>query len=218
METSLIDEAGVRLSLAPSASLVRPKDEHPQQESMKEPVLLRRLHTDHKHIGRVLTVLENQIRKLDDDGEGPDFDLLANLIDYISEYPDAIHHPLEDQLFDHLVNKGLTPSERKLVFANLGKHVEIIAATKKLAQDVATVLNGAVISAIRLKEHVDEYIHTQRSHMWVEEQQLFPLAEHMFSDEDWVQLEQLCEAAQDPLFDKTLARYEDLYRYIVEVG
>ena len=185
---------------------------------MKEPVLLRRLHTDHKHIGRVLTVLENQIRKLDDDGEGPDFDLLANLIDYIGEYPDAIHHPLEDQLFDHLVNKGLTPSERKLVFTNLGKHVEIIAATKKLAQDIATVLNGAVISAIRLKEHVDEYIDTQRSHMWVEEQQLFPLAEHMFSDEDWAELEHLREATRDPLFDKTLARFKDLYRYIVEVG
>ena len=208
----------VRLPLAPSASLVRPENEHPWQESMKEPVLLQRLHTDHRHLGRVLTVLENQLRKLDDDGEGPDFDLLANIVDYICEYPDAIHHPLEDQLFDHLVNKGLTPPERKLVSVNIGQHVEIIAATKKLAQDIATVLNGAVISAIRLKEHVDDYIDTQRSHMRVEEQQLFPLAEHMFSDEDWAELEHLCEATRDPLFEQTIARYEDLYRYIVEVG
>ena len=40
----------------------------------------------------------------------------------------------------------------------------------------------------------------------------------MFSDEDWAELEHLREATRDPLFDKTLARYEDLYRYIVEVG
>jgi hemerythrin-like domain-containing protein len=54
--------------------------------------------------------------------------------------------------------------------------------------------------------------------MWVEEQQLFPLAEQMFSDADWAELEHLCEATRDPLFEQTLARYEDLYRYIVEVG
>ena len=182
---------------------------------MTTPSLLARLHDDHRRLARLMAVLEHQAQLLEEDGDGPDYDLLTNLLEYIGDYPDAVHHPMEDQLFERLVNKGLTPSEMKLVSVNLRQHAEIIEATRTLAADVATVMSGAVISGRSLQQHARDYVELQRSHMINEEERLFPLAERMLGDDDWEQVAASIDNQHDPLFERTEDRFRYLYRYIV---
>lgn len=178
--------------------------------------LIQRLRRDHQRIASVLNVLEYQIGQLHEDGDGPDFDLLMYLMDYITEYPDAVHHPLEDQVLDRLANKGLTPPESKLAAIVMNQHTQILASTKAVDSDIRAVVNGAVVPAEQLDRHVSDYLELQRSHMRFEEEHVFPLAEQRLAPEDWRQLEQTIADRSDPMFEKRDARYQVLYQHVVE--
>ncbi len=184
---------------------------------MSRPTILHRLHEDHRRLSQVFAVLEHQMQRFSRTEGGPDFGLLQNLIDYVIEYPDAVHHPLENRLFERVVGKGVTPAEDRLVSAILVQHVEIKAATRKLAEDVRWVLNGAVIPAQKLQADVSAYIDLQRAHMLVEERQLLPLANRLLSNDDWTTLENELGAIEDPMFDQAVDRFADLHRYIVQM-
>jgi hemerythrin-like domain-containing protein len=183
--------------------------------NMNTATILERLHTDHARLLKVLSVLEHQMARFCESDDGPDFALLRDVVDYVIEYPDAIHHPLEDHLFEFVVSRGVTPTERALILANRDQHVDIRPATKKLSVDIRYVLNGAVISAERLMSDAAAYVDMQRAHILTEERQLFPLADRILSFDDWARLESELGAVQDPMFDQQARRFADLHRYIV---
>lgn len=110
---------------------------------------------------------------------------VGELIEFLDYYADRVHHPLEDRLFDHLVNKGLTPTERHLVFKNLRQHQEIKSMTESLADSVSRALEGSVVDSAEFLESVAEYIALQRRHMRFEESHLFPLLDQEFENRDW---------------------------------
>ncbi len=184
---------------------------------MNHPPILKRLHTDHARTSQVLRVLEQQMDRFSSSDGAPDFGLLRELVEYVVEYPDAIHHPLEDRLFGYLLGKGATPAEERLVLSNLDQHVEIKAGTRKLLTDIRAILNGSVMPADQLRMDVAAYVDLQRAHMLIEEGQLFPLATRLLSADDWARLETELGAIQDPMFDQAAARFANLYRYILEL-
>ena len=146
------------------------------------PVLLERLSRDHARIAGVI----RHLSELAEDPTGqPDWDRLDELIGFLDYYADSVHHPLEDRLFDHLVNKGLTPTERHLVFRNLGQHEELISMTGRLAAQVAEGRNGRIVDVAAFLEDVSAYVALQRRHMRFEENQLFPLLDQAFDYGDW---------------------------------
>ena len=146
------------------------------------PVLLERLGRDH---ARIAGVVQQLAELADGTGDEPDWDRLDELIGFLDYYADRVHHPLEDRLFDHLVNKGLTPTERRLVFRNLDQHAELSAMTGRLAGLVADGRAGRVVDAAAFLEEVSAYIALQRRHMRFEENQLFPLLDQAFDNDDW---------------------------------
>lgn len=154
------------------------------------PVLLERLSRDHARIAGVTRQLEVLA---DDLEQGADWDAFSELIGFLDYYADAVHHPLEDRVFDHLVNKGLTPTERHLVFKNLGQHEEITALTEALSRAVAQALAGETVDTADFAEQLYTYISLQRRHMRFEEQQLFPLLEQGLDNADWNALTRLVD-------------------------
>lgn len=184
---------------------------------MRQPPILEHLRIDHVRMAQIRTVLEHQMRRFSTTADGPDFGLLQELVDYISEYPDTIHHPLEDRLFEHVLRKGVTPAERQLIGSNFEQHVEIKERTRKLSSDVQAVLNGAVVPADRLQADVTAYVELQLKHMLVEERQLFPLADRLFSMADWRTIEAELGENHDPLVDRQSDRFANLFRYILEI-
>ena len=67
--------------------------------------VLQRLHRDHEHIDRVLNLLEQQIDAFHE-GQPIDFELISNVLHYMADYADQVHHRLEDQLFDPLKDRS----------------------------------------------------------------------------------------------------------------
>ncbi len=146
------------------------------------PLLLERLSRDHARIAGVIKQLEFLADDLD---TTPDWDGISELLDFLEYYADKVHHPLEDRVFDHLVNKGLTPTERHLVFKNLGQHEEITGMTETLARTAAQAVEGVVIDVPEFQEALAAYISLQMRHLRFEENQLFPLLDHGLDNSDW---------------------------------
>lgn len=149
------------------------------------PVLLERLSRDH---ARIASVVRQLLECADTLSEEPDWIRMGELIGFLDYYADRIHHPLEDRLFDHLVNKGLTPAEHHLVFRNLHQHQEIQTMTEALSVTLGERRIGTVVDSKEFLERVSEYAALQSRHMHFEETHLFPLLEQQFENRDWNQL------------------------------
>lgn len=178
--------------------------------------VMERLEQDHQHLSRVIDVFEAQLAKLGSDDEDVDWNLMEEIIAYLQEYPDAVHHPLEDHLFDKVLHKGLSPAERELVHFNLSQHANIISLTQRLADEIGSILNDIVVPVDALREHGRRYLEMQRDHMRNEDRHLFPLAAGLLNDDEWTDVAQVLTEQQDPLFKLRLGRYEALYRHVAD--
>ncbi|MCR9278376.1 MAG: hemerythrin domain-containing protein [Pseudomonadaceae bacterium] len=177
------------------------------------PFLMTQLRRDHRRIGRVLQLLDAQIDALD--SAGVDGIVLRDIVEYLAGYPEAVHHRLEDELFDRLVNSGLKPSEWALVSRNMSEHSEIYVRTQKLAEDIDLILRDVVLPVERLREDLLAYSDLQHGHMNREEQQLFPMALRLLTDETWRELETQARDMSDPMFDGTVERFNDLFELVL---
>jgi hemerythrin-like domain-containing protein len=174
--------------------------------------LLQRLKEDHQHISQVLDTLEKELQG--SDTHDVDWNMVENIMTYLQDYPDGVHHPLEDQLFDRVLDKGLTPAERELVHFNLAQHAEIIGASHRLAQDVQSILNDIVVPFDEVQAHFRRYLEIQRLHMRNEKTHLFPLAHRLLSADEWADVGTDALSQADPLFEARLEKYAGLYSYI----
>jgi hemerythrin-like domain-containing protein len=145
-------------------------------------VLIERLGGDHAKISGVVRELEALTDTL---AAEPDWAQLADLLEFLEYFADRVHHPLEDRLFDLVVNKGLTPAERHLVFRNLGQHREIKGLTASLTALAREALGGGTVDTGDFREKLSDYVALQRRHMRFEESHLLPLLAGALDDRDW---------------------------------
>ena len=174
--------------------------------------LLRRLGDDHRHMSVILDHLKHALTGPEDDDV--DWNLVRDMVGYLQEYPDMAHHPLEDQLFDRVLDKGLTPAERELIHLHMAQHVEIAGATVELAGDVDRILTDIVVPIERLHEDFQRFLDLQQTHMCNEDTHLYPLAQRLLNPEDWVDLLSVSMTHADPMFELKQGKFASLYDYV----
>ena len=165
------------------------------------PQLLLRLGSDHGRIARAnaqLADVADRLANIDAAGLSGDtqadcdasqlWDEAAALLHFEHHFADRIHHPLEDRLFEAVLLKGLTPTERHLAFRNLGQHEEIMTMTDALSAMVRQGQKDPRSSIPVFCERVADYLALQRRHMTFEETHMFPLLMSRLENEDWNQL------------------------------
>lgn len=184
------------------------------RQTRARPAMLTRLNEDHRRLARVLNAFELECLALNSDA-GPDFELLRDILDYVQSFPDTIHHPAEDALFDYLQqNASLSAGEEALIADNRAQHEELIESTRILLKMIDRVFAAADLDLAYLKLTMNSYLVEQRRHMEFENSRLFPLAEKRLSEPDWKVIEIQLAQARDPLFDAYDEQYEALRRYI----
>lgn len=179
--------------------------------------LAQRLHDDHRHLTRVLDVLEAQVEALAR-ADTVDFDLARDAMTYITEFPDRLHHPVEDVLFGQLAETD--PALADGCRAQIAEHERLFhdsAAFYRLIEavqvDDATLPREQVVAVGRA------FIADQRAHLRREEADLLPQAERQLPAAAWDRAAQTAAFVDDPL-DATSrpARYEALYRALGAVS
>lgn len=175
------------------------------------------IRAEHRSLAAVLHGLLSIVEGLNRQGGKPDFGLLLAMLTYIDEFPDRFHHPKEDQyLFRQLRLRA--PDAVGLLDALETEHKR----------------NGELMSGLRralkrFEEHpekpeareafrslVKQYADFHWSHMRLEEEQVFPLAEARLNAQDWADINTAFRSNADPLIGtEAKDHYQDMLRKIV---
>jgi len=142
--------------------------------------LLDDLRQDHRNMALMLDLLSRQIEHVRN-GERPDYELIHDIMRYMTVYSDAVHHPKEDLLY-----KGMKAENPKL--ANGLERVEpehrlIGKLGEQLRNDVEAIASGAAVTRARILEDSTEYVRMLRKHMAWEEEDLFRRAKQLVQSE-----------------------------------
>ncbi len=175
--------------------------------------ILESLRHDHVNMAVISSLAFHELAKIEA-GQTAELDLLEDIMCYVTGYPDTHHHPTEDILFERL--KLRVPEAADDVDAILFEHQRMIASGTRFLDLIRAAKNEVVIAR-------DDIVLTGRAsftllerHMSIEERQLFPLAQHKLTVEDWEQLGERIEQRPDSLFDVPLDNYYRCLRNRIE--
>lgn len=174
--------------------------------------MLNKLRIEHDHIRRTLNLLEMQFLDLCRD-RAPDLAVMRSIIVYIQEYPEQAHHPLEDMIYSILLKR----EEKVKLLQNLvTDHTDLEGVTRKLRESLeAYIVN--TFSKEELKHQLSTFLTRQRQHLYIEELEIYPLAQRILTEADWEKIQSIVPYRDDPVFgERTQADYEMLYRQIEE--
>jgi hemerythrin-like domain-containing protein len=177
--------------------------------------VLNELHQDHVNLNKLLAVLGYKLEKLKQ-GEMPNFVLLSDAVDYISNYADAYHHPLEDQMYEYFKDSGCPELDEAIT--QCGKeHKQLKLSGEELIEAVDCILNDAVVPMDQFAAKLESFLDLQVEHLNLEEGTLFPLLDEIVSDEQWNTLVKELPKMDDPLFgEQQKQRYIDLYSELLQ--
>ena len=173
---------------------------------------LKKLYRDHAHLLRLTDLLQLQLDELAQT-DRPAFDLLIELVSYIRDYADTIHHPIEDHLYQVML--GRTDKGREHMERLLGDHLVITNMTREFRQALEALRENRGISRDEVEKIGREYLEQQREHMQFEESTAFPLLREELGPEDFDYAKGALPADEDPLLDPNMeARYPGLFQYM----
>lgn len=174
--------------------------------------ILDELLQDHRNMTVLLDLIEGESNRIRD-GSAADFDLLQDIMQYMAVYPDAVHHPKEDRLYEEL--KSARP-EWTGGFERISlDHHDIAEQGRNLRDIFAAVCSDALVDRERLADETLQYVNNLRSHMQWEELDLFERCRAMAAHGHRFVAHSSIESKSDPLFGRSVhSRYERLFKRI----
>ena len=170
------------------------------------------LSNDHRNYTKLLAVLRSDIDKLQH-SVNPDFIRLYDIMNYMTNYPDVSHHPVEEIIFKSLLAKS--PNSADLVNTLVEEHKELARLGAALKEKLNHVISGSIVSKDAIIEAANNYCQYLTNHINSEEGNIFPIIENTFSKDEWLQINNQIDDTEDPLFgDVVQEQFTDLYKRI----
>ena len=164
---------------------------------MVDSLALANLREDHANASRLLDLLDHEAQAVRS-GDDADYDVIEGVIDYFKGYPDAFHHPLEDQIFNRLSKAD--PTRAKAIGDLLAEHAAMRKETVELAAALDSVRLEAEVPRNNIVEKIEAFVAMYRGHMVAEDAQFFPVAVEVLGDTDWEAIRQNINEHDDLLF------------------
>ncbi|MDH3608637.1 MAG: hemerythrin domain-containing protein [Gammaproteobacteria bacterium] len=175
--------------------------------------ILNKLHNDHINFSKLLAFLEKQYHLLED-CERLELSSVLDAIKYMKEYPDYVHHPLENAVFKYYLDHYEGAHEK--ITELLHEHEEMPLLTIKLIDMLQGALADVPQSRAELCTYLDEYISIQKEHMNEEEVHVYPILSSKLDENDWKKIDHELAHVEDPLFgEKVEKSYQGLIQQIV---
>jgi hemerythrin-like domain-containing protein len=178
--------------------------------------LYQQLVQDHINLTRLLETLQYQIADYDqEDWYQPQLPTILGALDYIRIYAEVFHHPLEEHVFDYLLERDTL--DRKLVTTIISQHDELEIATEQLQEQFDELSEDVSAPIDELKENLQGYLRLQLNHLAAENEKIFPAIAQLDS-EAWCEIKGKLAFHRTPLFCNELdqGRYTTLIRSLIE--
>ena len=138
--------------------------------------ILAELRQDHRNMIRLLNLLERESHRIEA-GQDADFELMQDVMHYMTIYPDAVHHRKEDCVYAELQK---TRPELAGSFSRItSDHRSIAKQGLRLRDDIDLIRAGAMVERRKVVRDALAYANTLRNHMQWEELDLFRRIEEM---------------------------------------
>jgi hemerythrin-like domain-containing protein len=156
------------------------------------------LREDHRNMAIVLDLLDELVEQMDA-GKNPDFELFDEIMRYMTIYPDAVHHPKEDVVYEQLRRNRPDLSEHLDHVPD--DHNDIAHLSSLLRDEVEAINAGAAVRREKMIEDTAAYVKRLRNHMQWEEQDLFKRIDKMLDAEPQTVDVSAYEHIKDPVFE-----------------
>lgn len=169
-------------------------------------------HGEHANFTRLLELFEVQVEAFRE-GERPNYELMRDIVFYLSHYADRFHHPREDIAFERLAARD--PELRLQAGRLRQEHRVVAAAGNELLDLLRDIELDAAVSRRSLESAAATYLVYYRHHIAVEEREMLPRAAELLTEEDWAAVVDGVPKEPDPLFgDESDLRLRELRRHI----
>jgi hemerythrin-like domain-containing protein len=138
--------------------------------------LMAELREDHRNMAIVLDLLDRVIDDIRNENDDV-LELLAEIMHYMTVYPDAVHHPKEDLVYGQLQQHRPDLSSGLENVAD--DHKEIAELGVQLRNDIDAIESGTAVRRQQLIDDAASYVQRLRNHMQWEEADLFPRIDRM---------------------------------------
>lgn len=160
---------------------------------------LSQLRAEHVNFAKLLDLLEKQLG-LFHECAVPNYEMMLDIMFYMTHYPDLFHHPREDLAFAKVEKRNgrFQPLVEELV----NEHALMKESGARLVADLDAIVNGWIVPRERIEGPGRAYITGFRRHMEKEETNLFPLTKKLLRPRDWSAIDAALEPLEDPIFGK----------------
>ena len=169
-------------------------------------------HTEHTYFHQLLGLLQREV-DLFHRGSPPNYEMMLDIVNYLRDYSDRVHHPREDVAFACLAKRS---PDLALVLSRLSQEHRVIAhAGEALRKLIQAILGGAVIPRAEVEVAAATYLVYYGNHIAKEEEDVLPRAAKVLTPEDWDAVRNAVRPVADPLFGGAPeGRYRELRRQI----
>ena len=171
-------------------------------------MMIERIRREHGYMARLLTILNTKLELLKKE-RAINYSLVAEVVHYLMNHSDSVHHPKEDIIYRHyLKHYGKQQAIEDLEL----EHQILAEKTADFLDVVEMILQDAVVPQQVFIDQLAAFIEAQRKHMEYEEKVILPIIVGAFSVQDWRSVEELWQQPEDdPGFGDTIA---DQYRQL----
>ena len=172
------------------------------------------LRQDHENMSRLLDALDRQIDTFAA-GNQPDLEIVSAIADYVLEYPDRFHHPVEDMVLDELRQRDANAA--RPIDGLESEHKRIGKLARDFHTAVKTWLSDEPARRTDFLETARAFVAAMREHIVREDQEFFPAAEAALTRDDLDRMNDRLPKLDDPLFGAANREsYERLRRNILD--
>ncbi|MBE7942004.1 MULTISPECIES: hemerythrin domain-containing protein [Ramlibacter] len=159
---------------------------------------VRAWHEEHAYFARLLQLLQAQV-DLFHAGETPQYPLMLDILGYLHDYADQVHHPREDEAFRRLRKRH---PDQALMIARLEQEHRVIArAGTTLAHLLTQVEAGdAIVRRSEIEMAAATFLVYYTHHLEKEDGEVLPLAARSLTEADWQAIRDCVKPSPDPLF------------------
>lgn len=154
----------------------------------------------------LLTALLDRFRA----GEEPDYGLMCEVLEYMIDYSDQVHHPSEELIFERLF--AVSGENPDLLRRVMRQHEQLSQLNRRFRESLEGIMHEEVLPRDEVELQGREMLSLLREHIELENTRAFPFAAAQLTAEDWADIETRVPQAQDPVFGQAdPQRFRALY-------
>ena len=185
---------------------------------------LRIIRDEHRSIAAVLHGMEHLVRQIRGRKAKVDPKMFRAMLYYLDTFSERLHHPKEDRfLFAPLKRRAGADA---LIAELEREHAGGGDSLRRVEQCLIRYEEGGDREFAEFAREIERFVAGYWEHMRKEEEQVFPLAEKLFSAQDWAEIDRQFEQNTDPLapareetdFKKVFSRIVDIAPPPIGVG